>query len=155
MLGSKLIYFAGLIIFSYFFRTPARYHTLLPAAEIILYTFTYLHGHKGVGVVVAISTGNSHNSQFPVPLCLVIYQWMVHMAYVSFVVYLSWLVWSCPYPLGAWFTKTNPCSWCCSSYIFILDWTPGFNGLGKDHYKTGQEAFTFWDLVCLILEVWQ
>ena len=32
----------------------------------------------------------------------------------------------------------------CSNYIFILDLTPGFNGLG--------EAFKFWDSVRLILE---
>ena len=42
----------------------------------------------------------------------------------------------------------------CSNYIFILDLTPGFNGLGKDNFKTGREAFQFWDMVHLILEVW-
>ena len=26
----------------------------------------------------------------------------------------------------------------CSNYIFILDLTPGFNGLGKDNCKTRQ-----------------
>ena len=30
-----------------------------------------------------------------------------------------------------------------------------FNGLGKDIYKTRRAAFKFWDLVLLILEVWQ
>ena len=38
------------------------------------------------------------------------------------------------------------CSW-----IFILNLTPGFNGLGKDDYKMRLEAFKFWDLVLLIL----
>ena len=41
----------------------------------------------------------------------------------------------------------------CSNYIFILDLTPGFNGLGKDHCKRRQDIFKFWDLVRLILEV--
>ena len=49
------------------------------------------------------------------------------------------------------------CSWSiacrpCSNYIFILDLTPGFKGLGKDDFKTGWESFKFWDLVRLILE---
>ena len=39
------------------------------------------------------------------------------------------------------------------NYIFILDLTPGFNGFAKDNYKTRWE--TFWDFVCLILEIWQ
>ena len=48
------------------------------------------------------------------------------------------------------------CSWSiacrrCSNYIFILNLTPGFNGLGKDNYKMRREAFKFWDLVRLIL----
>ena len=42
------------------------------------------------------------------------------------------------------------CSW--SNYIFILNLTPGFNGLSKDNYKIRRETFKFWDLVCLILE---
>ena len=29
----------------------------------------------------------------------------------------------------------------CSNYIFILDLTPGFNGLGKNKYKTRREIF--------------
>ena len=50
------------------------------------------------------------------------------------------------------------CSWSiacrrCSNYIFILDLTPGFNGLGKDDWKTRWESFKFWDLVHLILEI--
>ena len=32
---------------------------------------------------------------------------------------------------------------CCSNYILILDLTPGFNGLGKDNYKTRREPFKF------------
>ena len=49
------------------------------------------------------------------------------------------------------------CSWSiacrrCSNYIFILDLTHSFNGLGKDNFKTRRESFNFWDLVQLILE---
>ena len=40
----------------------------------------------------------------------------------------------------------------CSNYIFILDLTPGFKGLGKDDFKTRWDSFQFWDLVRLILE---
>ena len=43
----------------------------------------------------------------------------------------------------------------CSNYIFILDKTPGFNGLGKDNCNMRRDTFMFWDLVHLILEVWQ
>ena len=35
-------------------------------------------------------------------------------------------------------------------YIFILNLTPGFNGLGKDNYKMRREAFKFWYLVSYI-----
>ena len=38
-------------------------------------------------------------------------------------------------------------------YIFILDLTPGFNGLGKDKCNTRRESFKFCDLVRLILEI--
>ena len=49
------------------------------------------------------------------------------------------------------------CSWSitcrrCSNYIFILNLTPGFDGLGKDNYKMRRDAFKFWNLVQLILE---
>ena len=44
--------------------------------------------------------------------------------------------------------------WRCSNYVFMLDLTPGFNGLGKDNCKTRREAIKFSDLVQLILEVW-
>ena len=49
------------------------------------------------------------------------------------------------------------CSWSiacrrCSNYIFILNLTSGFNGLGKDNYQMRREAFKFRDLVRLILE---
>ena len=52
------------------------------------------------------------------------------------------------------------CSWSiacrrCSNYIFILNLTPGFNGLGNDNCKTGRETFMFWDWVRLILENWR
>ena len=39
------------------------------------------------------------------------------------------------------------------TYIFILDLTPDWNGLGKDNCKTRRETFRFWNLVCFILEV--
>ena len=49
------------------------------------------------------------------------------------------------------------CSWSiacrrCSNYIFILNLTPGFNGLGKGNYRMRREAFKFWDLVRLVLD---
>ena len=52
------------------------------------------------------------------------------------------------------------CSWSiacrhCSNYIFILDLTPGFNGLGKGNGKMRWETFKFWDFVCLILKILQ
>ena len=40
-------------------------------------------------------------------------------------------------------------------YIFILNLTLGFNGLGKDNCKSKREAFKFCELVRLILEVWR
>ena len=45
--------------------------------------------------------------------------------------------------------------WHCSNYIFIPDLTYGFNGLGKDNCKMRWETFGFWNLMHLILEVWQ
>ena len=39
--------------------------------------------------------------------------------------------------------------------IFILNLTPGFNGLSEDNCKRIQETFKCWDLVRLILEVLQ
>ena len=33
----------------------------------------------------------------------------------------------------------------CSNYIFILDLAPGFNGLGRDNYKTRRGSFKSWD----------
>ena len=42
-----------------------------------------------------------------------------------------------------------------AEYIFIVDLTPGFNGLGKDNSKTRQEIFKFWDLIRFIIKVWQ
>ena len=52
------------------------------------------------------------------------------------------------------------CCWniagrCCSNYIFILDLTHRFIGLGKGNCKTRREAFLFWDLVHRISEVWR
>ena len=40
------------------------------------------------------------------------------------------------------------------NYIFILNLTPGFNGLGKGNCKMRWETFKVLDLVCLIPEVW-
>ena len=50
------------------------------------------------------------------------------------------------------------CSWSiacqrCSNHIFILDLTPGFNGLGKGNGKTRRQTFKFCDSVRLILEI--
>ena len=47
------------------------------------------------------------------------------------------------------------CSWSiacqpCSNYIFILNLTPGFNGLAKGSCKTKRQSLKFWDSVCLI-----
>ena len=36
----------------------------------------------------------------------------------------------------------------------ILDLTPGFKILHKDNCKMRWETFKFWDLVCIILEIW-
>ena len=52
------------------------------------------------------------------------------------------------------------CSWSiacrrCSNYIFILDFTPGFNRLGKNNCKARRETFQLWDLVRLILDIWR
>ena len=43
----------------------------------------------------------------------------------------------------------------CSNYIFILDLTPGFNGMGKNSCKTRRETSRFWDLVRFILDIWR
>ena len=40
-----------------------------------------------------------------------------------------------------------------SNYIFILDLTPGFTGLGEDNCTTRRETSKFGDLVRLILEI--
>ena len=40
-------------------------------------------------------------------------------------------------------------------YIFILDVTPAFNGLGRGTARREREIFKCWDLVRLTLEVWQ
>ena len=52
------------------------------------------------------------------------------------------------------------CSWSiacrhCSNYIFILNLTPGFNGLLKDNCKKRRESFKYLDLLRLILETWR
>ena len=44
--------------------------------------------------------------------------------------------------------------WHCSNYIFIVDLTPGFNGLGKDQCQTRWETFKFCNLVQIISEVY-
>ena len=43
----------------------------------------------------------------------------------------------------------------CSNYIFILDLTPGFTGLGEDSCTTRRETSKFGELVRLILEILQ
>ena len=50
------------------------------------------------------------------------------------------------------------CSWSiasrhCYNYIFILDLTHGFIGLGKDNCETRRETFKFGDLVRLIFGI--
>ena len=42
-----------------------------------------------------------------------------------------------------------------SRYIFILDLTPGFNGLDKDKCNTRRETLKSWDFMLLITEVWR
>ena len=42
-----------------------------------------------------------------------------------------------------------------SNYIFILDLTHGYHGLGIGNSKTRRETFMFWDLMRLILQVWR
>ena len=44
---------------------------------------------------------------------------------------------------------------CCSIYIFILDSTLGFNGLGKDNCKTRREIIKCRDKARLILYIWR
>ena len=39
-----------------------------------------------------------------------------------------------------------------SNYIFIIDLTLGFSGLGTDNCKMRRESFKFWYMLCLILE---
>ena len=39
-----------------------------------------------------------------------------------------------------------------SNYFFILDLTPGCNGLGKDKYKTWWETFKCWYLGCIMFD---
>ena len=41
----------------------------------------------------------------------------------------------------------------CSNYIFILDLTPHFNGLGQNNWKARRETFMFWNLVRIILYI--
>ena len=43
----------------------------------------------------------------------------------------------------------------CSSYIFILDLTPGCNGLAKTTVRLEGKPFKFWDVLRFILEAWR
>ena len=43
----------------------------------------------------------------------------------------------------------------CSNYIFILNLTPGFNGLAEGNCKTRWQSLKFSDLVLLTLEISQ
>ena len=52
------------------------------------------------------------------------------------------------------------CSWSiacrrCSDYIFILDLTHGFNGMGKDNCEARLETFNLSAMVRLILGIWR
>ena len=42
-----------------------------------------------------------------------------------------------------------------SNYIYILDLTHGFNGLGRDNCKLKRPTFKYSGLVRIILEFWQ
>ena len=60
-------------------------------------------------------------------------------------------------PYNCWSIR---CGWSiacrrCSNYIYILHWRPGWNRLRKDNCNTRRETVQIWDLVCLILEIWQ
>ena len=41
----------------------------------------------------------------------------------------------------------------CSNYIFILDLTPGFNGLGKNNCKTRREWFSSFVIWCVLYKM--
>ena len=41
------------------------------------------------------------------------------------------------------------------NHVFILDFTPGLNGLGKDTFNTRRETITFWDLMRFIIVFWR
>ena len=63
-----------------------------------------------------------------------------------------WYKWHLSRQYNCWSLR---CSWSianrrCSNYIFILHFTPGFNGLGKDNYKTRRDTFMFRDWMRLI-----
>ena len=47
--------------------------------------------------------------------------------------------------------EASPVSHC----IFILDLTPDFNGVGENNCNTRRKKFKFWNLLRLILEIWQ
>ena len=73
------------------------------------------------------------------------------VAYCAYTVKLYYKTYLCRH-LNCWSLR---CSWSiacrrCSNYIFILNWTHGFNRLGKDNCKTRGETFKFWDSGCLI-----
>ena len=72
---------------------------------------------------------------------------------------LSWHLPFSTYTYWRYYRKTSniSCSWSivcrrCSSYIFILDLIPVFNGLGKYNCKTRRETFKSKNLVRLLLE---
>ena len=59
-----------------------------------------------------------------------------------------------------WNYSSIRCSWSivyrrCPHYIFILDFTPGFDGLVKANCKTRRETFKFWNLMRLLIEMWR
>ena len=70
----------------------------------------------------------------------------------------TWNVWYKSRLIGQYDCWSLRCSWniacrCCSSYIFILDLAPGFNGLGKDNCKTKRLSFNYCDMVRIIFEI--
>ena len=50
-------------------------------------------------------------------------------------------------PINVYRQTSNIACRRCSNYIFILDWTPGFNGLGKGNWKTRRGTFKMWHYI--------
>ena len=99
-------------------------------------------------------------------LCFILFgsSWEIKNAVALYISWNVWLQYSATVDIRCTLVGNKivdyTCCWStacrrCFNYIFIHDLTPGFNGLGKDNCKKRWETFRFWDLVWLILEVWQ